>query len=318
LVNKTGGSLSRVLFAPSGSIANSTALKLARIKTGKFKVVSFWDSFHGAGLDTISVGGELQFKDRLGPMMTGVFHLPWPESEPINLSENQVIAYFDMICDKEGDIGAFIAEPFRCTEIRSPSPAFWNGIREICDRRGIVLIFDEIPTSLWRSGTFFAYEQFGIVPDIVTLGKGLGGGIVPFASVIVHESFNCAETVSMGHYTHEKSPLGASASLGLFDWFASFDIAGRVAEIKRIFLDQLHKIDSPHIRDIRSIGGFFGVQLDSQSVAEKVLYESLEHGLSFKVSGGDVLTLAPPLSVTDEELIRAGEILEETIKRQND
>ncbi len=318
LTGKTGGKLSRVLFAPSGSIANSTVLKLARIKTGRHKVISFWESFHGAGMDTIAVGGERQFKEQLGPLMEGVFHIHWPDTKPLNLTEQQVVDSIEEIIVHEGDIGAIIAEPFRCTEIRIPSPPFWQAVRALCDKYDIALIFDEIPTSLWRAGTFFAYEQFGIVPDIITLGKGLGGGVVPFAAVIAHESFNCAESVSLGHYTHEKSPLGSAAALGLFDWFASFDIQNRVEQINVKFTDLLNQINSDHIKEIRSISTFFGVELDSPTAAEQVLYQSLEQGLSFKVSGGNVLTLAPPLSVTDEELIRAGKILKEILERYND
>lgn len=316
LVSYAPRSLSRVLFSPSGSIVNGIALKIARLVTGKHKVVSFWDSFHGAGLDMIAVGGEAQFKQQMGPMMSGVFHLPWPDKNgPFGprATELEYANYFEYIVEKEGDIAAFIAEPFRSTEVRIPSTHFWQRIRAICDKHRIVLIMDEIPTALYRSGTFFAFEQCGIVPDIVTLGKGLGGGIIPFAAMLCREDFNQAAHISLGHYTHEKSPLGAAAALGLFDWFEQVSIEKRVQQIHTRFLDSLKALDSPYIREIRAVGALFGLELQSDALAEQVLYQSLERGLSYKVSGGTTLTLAPPLSITEEELDRAANILSESL-----
>jgi len=176
--------LNRVLFAPGGSEANSIALKLSRIVTGKHKVVSMWGSFHGGGLDTISVGGEASFRKNTGPLMSGVEHVPQPvgyrslwENDP---DQDVYVAYIRHVFENEGDVGAFIAETIRNTDVQIPVTGFWQKVRVLCDEFNVTLILDEIPIALGRTGKFFAFEHYGIVPDMVTIGKGLGGGVFPW------------------------------------------------------------------------------------------------------------------------------------------
>ncbi len=177
----TDGQLSRVLFAPGGTSAISMALKLARIATGKFKTVSMYDAFHGASMDSISVGGEYVFQQGLGPLLAGSVHVPpvdhyrdlWQRSD--GQAEDLAYAdYIEYVIEKEGDIGALLAETIRSTTVHVPSKAYWQRVRQICDKHGVLLILDEIPIAFGRTGTMYAYEQYGIVPDILVLGKGLG------------------------------------------------------------------------------------------------------------------------------------------------
>ena len=196
--------LNRVLFAPGGTAAIGMALKLARFITGNHKVVSLWDYFHGASLDAISVGGEACFRQGMGPLLPGVERIPPPtryrgvwyrgEGEDLHYAD-----YLEYVIEKEGGIGAFIAEPIRNTDVQIPSKAYWQRIRQICDRHGVLLIADEIPNALGRTGRWLSMEHFGITPDIICLGKGLGGGIVPFAAMITRDRFNQAAQISLGH-----------------------------------------------------------------------------------------------------------------------
>src|SRR5207247_10180138 len=115
--------------------------------------------------------------------------------------------------DKEQDVAAVIVETIRSTDVQIPPAGYYPSLRHACDRHGALLILDEIPIGLGRSGRFFAFEHYGIVPDMVVLGKGLGGGVFPMAALIARSDFDVAGTRALGHYTHEKSAVGCAARL---------------------------------------------------------------------------------------------------------
>jgi 4-aminobutyrate aminotransferase len=175
------GDLKKVLFAPAGTTAVGMALKLARVVTGKFKTISMWDSFHGASLDAISIGGEAVFRQGIGPLLPGTEHVP--PADPLHCPwrcgekcTNECARYIEYVLDKEGDVGAVIAETVRSTPY-IPPPEYWAIIRAACDRHGAMLVLDEIPSCLGRTGKMFVCEHYRIVPDMLVIGKGLGGGI---------------------------------------------------------------------------------------------------------------------------------------------
>lgn len=328
LTSKVPG-LSRVLFAPGGSEANSMALKLVRVATGKFKVVSMWGAFHGAGLDTISVGGEAPFRRNIGPLMTGVQHVPQPESYR-QLWENDpeqdvYVSLIRQIFENEGDVGALIAETVRNTDVQPPVKNFWRKVRALCDEFNVALILDEIPIALGRTGKFFAFEHYGITPDIVTIGKALGGGVIPMAAILTNEKFNMAAEHSVGHFTHEKTPLGCAAGLAVLEVIEQEKLLERAQDLGRMvqarLLDMKEKYEI--IGDIRGIGLLWGVDLVTDRIsknrafleAERVMYYCLENGLSFKVSQGNVINLCPPLTITVEDLNRALDILDEALSK---
>ncbi|MDO1499522.1 aminotransferase class III-fold pyridoxal phosphate-dependent enzyme [Winogradskyella maritima] len=134
-------------MTPNGSSAIGMALKLARAVTGRFKVVSFWDSFHGASLDAIGVGGEAVFREYMGPLMPGVERIPPPVTYRgiYENNEQKCLEYMEYVFAKEGDIGAFLAETVRNTDVQIPSKSFWQEARKLCDTYGVLLILDEIP-----------------------------------------------------------------------------------------------------------------------------------------------------------------------------
>ncbi len=217
-----GGELNRVLFAPGGTSAVGMALKLARHITGNYKVVSLWDSFHGASLDAISVGGEACFRQGMGPLMAGVERIPpavsYRGAFPVaDGSDVHYADYLEYVIEKEGGVGAFIAEAVRNTDVQVPSKAYWKRIREICDKHNVMLIIDDIPNGMGRSGEWFTYQAYDIEPDMLCIGKGLGGGLVPIAAMVTKDKYNTAEQISMGHYTHEKSPIGCAAALATME-----------------------------------------------------------------------------------------------------
>lgn len=319
--------LDRVLFAPGGTSVVSMALKLARVVTGKHKVISYWDSFHGASLDAISAGGEAVFRQHMGPMMPGTIRIPPPMNNGGFFEDEMKSAdYLEYVIEKEGEIGAFIAETVRNTDVQIPSKHYWKRIREICTKHNVLLILDEIPIALGRTGKMFAFENFDIEPDILCLGKGLGGGIIPFAAMICREEYNIAQDISLGHFTHEKSPLGCAAAQGVLTFMEENSILKKVNEDALFLENALNTLKRryPIISHIRGIGLLWGLELrnvdtlaPATAEAEKVMYNCLTLGLSFKVSQGHVLQLSPALTIHRNHLQKALDILDQAFSLLN-
>ncbi|EGQ7946814.1 aspartate aminotransferase family protein [Vibrio parahaemolyticus] len=325
-----GGELNRVLFAPGGTSAVGMALKLARHITGNYKVVSLWDSFHGASLDAISVGGEACFRQGMGPLMAGVERIPpavsYRGAFPVaDGSDVHYADYLEYVIEKEGGVGAFIAEAVRNTDVQVPSKAYWKRIREICDKHNVMLIIDDIPNGMGRSGEWFTYQAYDIEPDMLCVGKGLGGGLVPIAAMVTKDKYNTAEQISMGHYTHEKSPIGCAAALATMEAIEQGGLLDNVKADSQFMREKLLEMKAkyPVIGDVRGIGMLWGIELvtDHESKAraydeaEAVLYQCLNNGVSFKVSQGNVIQLSPPLIITREQLTEALAIFEEAIAK---
>ncbi|EHH1050200.1 aspartate aminotransferase family protein [Vibrio parahaemolyticus] len=325
-----GGELNRVLFAPGGTSAVGMALKLARHITGNYKVVSLWDSFHGASLDAISVGGEACFRQGMGPLMAGIERIPpavsYRGAFPVaDGSDVHYADYLEYVIEKEGGVGAFIAEAVRNTDVQVPSKAYWKRIREICDKHNVMLIIDDIPNGMGRSGEWFTYQAYDIEPDILCIGKGLGGGLVPIAAMVTKDKYNTAEQISMGHYTHEKSPIGCAAALATMEAIEQDGLLDKAKADSQFMREKLLEMKAkyPVIGDVRGIGMLWGIELvtDHESKsraydeAEAVLYQCLNNGVSFKVSQGNVIQLSPPLIITREQLTEALAIFEEAIAK---
>ena len=336
LAELTPGTLGKVLLTTGGSDAIEVALKVARAATGRFKTVSFWDAFHGAGFGAAGVGGEQLFRSGpIGPLMPGTEHVapftcyrcPYgypdrdgaPQTELCRVTCAGMLRY---VLEKEGDVAAVVAEPTRAVPYLPP-PGFWQAVRAACDAAGALLIFDEIPTGLGRTGRLFACEHDGIVPDILVLGKALGGGALPIAAAVCRPDLDVAGAYAFGHYTHEKNPVTARAALTTLEIVVEEGLAERAAALGTKALARLQAMKRKHalIGDVRGRGLLLGVELvtdrdaktPANDAAEEVLYRALDRGLSFKLSMGNVLTLTPPLVIDEADLMRAFDILEECI-----
>lgn len=305
------GRLDKVLFAPGGAAAVGMALKLARHVTGRHKTLSMWDAFHGASLDAISVGGEALFRQGVGPLLTGAEHVPPPGLAKRFFGDDdtaylRLADYIDYVLSVQGDVGAFVAEPMRWTAVQPPVAAFWQRVRASCDKYGTLLIFDEIPSALGRTGSMFVTEQTGVVPDMLVLGKGLGGGIFPLAALIACDDLDVLQGRALGHYTHEKSPVGCAAGLAMLDVIRDEELTARAATLGaeglRFLYERLGALAC--VVEIRGLGLYIGIELADADLADRAMYRCLSHGLSFKIGGGNVITLCPPLTITRDELIR--------------
>lgn len=328
LISLTENKLHRVLFAPGATSSIGMAIKLARIATGKHKTLSMWDSFHGASLDAVSIGGESVFRNGLGPLLPGCEHVlpynsyrcPFGECKECGL---KCVKHIEYVLEHESDIGAIIVETIRNTDVQIPIKEYYRELRRICDKFGVLLIFDETAICLGRTGKWFAYQHYDVVPDMVVLGKGLGGGIMPMSALLVKEELNVATNTSIGHYTHEKSPVGCAAGLAAIDFLENNNILKKAADDGEFIRQKLTEISfgNNSIGDIRGIGLLNAIELVSDKItkekniqlAERIMYACLTDGLSFKVSQGNIISLYPPLTVTRDELLTAICVLEKNI-----
>jgi 4-aminobutyrate aminotransferase len=315
------GDLNKVLFAPGGAEAIGIALKLARIATGRHKTISMWDSFHGASLDAISVGGEAIFRRDIGPLLPGTEHVQPCDPRGCRFGcggtcNARCAEYVEYVLDKEQDVAAVIVETVRSTDVQVPPRAYYEKLRAACDRYGALLVLDEIPVCLGRTGAMFAFERYGIVPDMVVIGKGLGGGVFPIAALIAREGLDVAADRALGHYTHEKSSVGCAAALATIEVVESERLLERANRLGAHALERLRAMKSrcPGVVDVRGVGLLLGVELAEADMAEDVMYRSLAKGLSFKVGQGNVIVLAPPLVIEERELDHALSVVEEAIR----
>jgi len=321
------GNLNKVLFAPGGTSAIGMAIKLARAATGRFKTISMWDSFHGASLDAISIGGEAIFRQNIGPLMPGTEHVP--PADPVHCPFKcgtqcslQCAQYIEYVLEKEGDVAAVIAETVRSTPYIPPLD-YWKTIRAACDRHGALLILDEIPHCLGRTGKMFTCQHYDVVPDMLVIGKGLGGGVFPLAALIAREDLDIMPERALGHYTHEKNPVACAAGLAAIECIESEGLLENARVLGDKALTRIASMAKRHplIGGGRGLGLLLGIELiknkktgeRASEAAESVMYGALGKGLSFKVSMGNILTLTPPLIISDAEMNRALDIIEECL-----
>jgi 4-aminobutyrate aminotransferase len=322
------GDLCRSLFCPGGTDAIEMALKLAKLVTGRFKTISFWDSFHGAGFGAASVGGEEHFRGGLGPLLPGSFHVEFPNyyRNPWGFKKEEEVdaeclRQIELILRREPEMAAVIGEPVSANPV-IPSRNYWEGVRALCERYGALLIFDEIIEGFGRTGRMFASDHY-LTPDILVLGKSLGGGIVPLAGIVTREKYNICADRSIGHYTHEKNALSAAAALAEIEVIEKNNLCGHAARLGAHALERLREMADRHpmIGCVMGIGLHIGIDLVRDRAtkeratreAERILFKCLERGLAFRTIEGNLITLRPALVITREEMDWALDILDEAI-----
>jgi 4-aminobutyrate aminotransferase len=250
------------------------------------------------------------------------FRCPFRCLDRIGACDLTCARYLEYVLEKEGDVAAVIAETVRNTP-SIPPPEYWREVRAACDRHGALLILDEVPHALGRTGRFFTVEHFGIVPDILVIGKGLGGGIMPLAALIARDGLNVAADRALGHFTHEKNPVACAAGLATIEEIEQRGLVAKAAELGAWALEELRSMQARHqlIGDVRGLGLLMGVVLvhdratrePADDAAEAVMYECLSRGLSLKTTMGNVLHLSAPLTVTRDELGLAIAILDDSL-----
>ena len=315
LVEITPAGLSRVLFCPGGSEAIEMAVMLAKQITGKWKTLSFWDSYHGTGFQSAAVGGEEHFTVGQGPMVPGAFHVEFPNyyRNPWGLTNTEDIdaeylRQLKIILQRNPDMAAVVGEPISATPV-VPSIHYWREVKALCERYDMLLIFDEIIEGFGRTGKFFASEHF-VTPDVLVLGKTLGGGLMPFAGIVTKEEFNVLQHRSIGHFTHEKNPLCCTAGLATIEYIETHQLVENSAILGDYLMDQLKALQAiyPIIGNVAGKGLHLGIDLIKNSQtkeravkeAEAIMYHCMNEGVAFKVIEGNVITMRPSLVINKD------------------
>ena len=263
----------------------------------------------------------------IGPLLAGTEHVPpfgdYRNAWGVTAGSAELCAKtIRYVLEKEGDVAAVIAEPVRAVPYVPPA-GFWRSVRQACDEFGALLIFDEIPTGLGKTGKMFACEHDGVVPDMLVIGKSLGGGVLPIAALVCRPELDVCGSHAFGHYTHEKNPVTTRAGLTTLQIIEEEHLVANAARVGDVGLSLLQEMMDRHplIGDVRGRGCLLGAELvldrDSRApatdAADAVLYKALGRGLNFKTTMGNVLTLTPPLITTEAQMREAMEIIEESI-----
>jgi predicted acetylornithine/succinylornithine family transaminase len=300
----------KVFFCNSGAEANEGAIKLARKfakeKYGneRFEIVTALNSFHGRTIATLTATGQDKFHKGFEPLLPGFRYVPFNDIEALRdaLNRNTCAVLLEPI---QGEGG-----------VRMPSPEYLKKVRQLCDETGTLLILDEVQTGVGRTGKLFAYEHFGITPDIMTLAKGLGAG-APIGAVLaraeVAEAFKPGDHAS----TFGGNPMVTTAAIATLETLLEDNIL--LKECQRLsgyFFDRLSELKkefSDIVVDIRGLGMMIGMEL-SCSCADVVM-ECMERGVLLNCTAGKTLRFTPPLTVTEDEIDRVVEVLDDVLRR---
>ncbi|ETS33691.1 acetylornithine aminotransferase [Photorhabdus temperata] len=295
----------KVFFCNSGAEANEAALKLARKyaadKYGKNKneIISFNDSFHGRTLFTVTVGGQPKYSQDYAPLPQEITHLPYNDLSAIRerISEHTCAVIVEPIIGEGGVIPA--------------DPAFLKGLRTLCDRFQALLIFDEIQTGVGRTGYLYAYQEYGVEPDILTSAKGLGGGF-PIGAMLTKQPI--AEVFQPGTHgtTFGGNPLAAAVANKVLSIVNQTELLTGVQQRHEYFMDKLSELNQRYqlFSCLRGKGLLLGAELNQawQGKAKQLTNIAAEEGLIALIAGPDVLRFAPALNIEfadiDEGLVR--------------
>jgi succinylornithine transaminase family protein len=289
----------KVFFCNSGAEANEAAFKLARRRGNtqfgphKNTIISFHNAFHGRTLFTVSVGGQAKYTQGFEPLPGGIRHLPFNDLDALKAAMN------DSVC-------AVVVEPVQGEGgVMPAADAFIRGARALCDAHQALLIFDEVQTGNGRTGTLYAYEQFGVTPDVLTTAKGLGGGF-PVGAMLTTAAL--AEVLAFGTHgsTYGGNPLACAVADAVLEEISQPALLRNVAERSAQLRDGLGRIGARYglFAESRGMGLLIGAPLHERwkGRGKDVVNAALAEGLWLLVAGPDVLRFAPALNITEAEM----------------
>ena len=290
----------KVFFGNSGAEANEAAVKLARKyghEKGRFEIITMTKSFHGRTLAMITATGQDKVKHGFEPLPQGFKHIPF----------NDIEAVKEAITDKTI---AIMLEPIQCEGgINIPSVEYMKSLRALCDEKDIILIFDEVQTGMGRSGEMFAFKNFGVVPDVMTLAKAIGGGL-PIGVCVAREKFQNVLTPGTHASTFGGSPIVCAAALAVFEAIKKEKMLANAKAMGAYLKKKLEALKKKYhfIKEIRNVALILGVELNIKG--DDVYKECLKAGLLINCTQDTVLRIMPPINVTKKEIDKAIDILE--------
>jgi beta-alanine--pyruvate transaminase len=335
--------LDRIFFTNSGSESADTALKIAlayqraRGESQRVRLIGRERGYHGVGFGGMSVGGIGANRKQFGALLPYVDHLPHthaPQHTAFTRGQPDWGAHLADVLDNlvalHGDtIAAVIVEPLAgSTGVLVPPVGYLTRLRELCDKHGILLIFDEVITGFGRLGTFFGAERVGVVPDILTMAKGLTNAAVPMGAVAVHDRIyrqivdNAPAGIELFHgYTYTGHPLAAAAAIAAIDLHVSEDLPARARAMEGAFEDAVHSLKGlPNVIDLRNYGLVAGIELAPRpgkptDRAVRIFHRCFDAGVLIRTTG-DIIALSPPLIVEQSHLDRIFGTLGEAIRAE--
>jgi acetylornithine/N-succinyldiaminopimelate aminotransferase len=298
----------RVFFCNSGAEANEAAIKLVRRYGleklgGRYEILSTHNSFHGRTLATLTATGQEKIRAGYDPLPSGFRQVPY----------NDLAAIEEAIDEKK--TAAILVEPIQAEGgVNVPDEAYMRGLRELCDQRGILLIFDEVQTGMGRTGTLFGYEHFAIKPDIMTLAKALGGGL-PLGAMLAREEIATSFGPGSHASTFGGNPVACSAGLAVMQTLLGGALKNCL-QMGQYFVKGLEALQKrfSFIREVRGKGLMIGMELEIEG--SKVADSCMQEGLLLNCTAYKVLRFVPPLTIKRNEIDRGLDILEKVLARQ--
>ncbi len=337
LADMIPGDLNHVFFTNSGSESVETALKIAlayhriRGEGQRVRLIGREKGYHGVNFGGMSVGGIVANRKMFGALVTGVDHMRHTHGDKRNLFSRgepqfgaELADDLERLCQLHdpSTIAACIVEPVQCSGgVIIPPKGYLKRLREICDRHGILLIFDEVITAFGRLGTPFAVDYFGVQPDMVTAAKGLTSGVIPMGAVFarskIHDAFmqGPPNAIELFHgYTYSANPMACATALAVLDVYQEEGLLTRGASLAGMWADAVHSLKGlPHVIDIRNIGLVAAIELEP--IADKptarafeVFLKCYEAGLLVRTTG-DTIALSPPLILEQKHIDQIFDIL---------
>lgn len=297
------GQLDSIYFVNSGTEANEAALKLAKRYTGRTQLIACKGSYHGSTHGSLSVTGNETKKNAFRPLLPDIRFITFNSEKELEMISERTAAV--IIEPVQGDAG-----------VRIPAPDYLKQLRKKCDETGTLLIFDEVQTGFGRTGSLFAFEQFGVVPDILTLAKAMGGGM-PIGAFISSKKImdSLKSNPMLGHITtFGGHPVNCAAALANLEVLENEKLVEQVNEKGKLFNKLLKH---PRIKEIRSIGLMFAIEMEDFETVHRTVLNGIDNGIiSFWfLSCKNSFRIAPPLTITEEEIGQACRMI---LKSMND
>lgn len=285
----TPGDLDRCLFVNSGAEANEGALKLAVRYTGRGRIMAAIDGFHGRTSAAMGATGQKSIQASFEPLIADAYdYFPFGDLEAVKEKMTR-------------DTAALIVEPIQGESgVHTASAEFFKGVRDLCTDNGTMMIVDEVQTGVGRTGEWYGIQNFGVVPDIITMAKALGGG-TPIGAVCSTDEISKVMTPGTHGTTFGGNPLVCAAGCAVLDIMKRDNIVPHVKDIGARWMADLKAIDSPMIREVRGYGLIIGIQMDSSETASKVQSYCRENGVLINVAHGGTIRLIPPLILEDSQ-----------------
>jgi acetylornithine/succinyldiaminopimelate/putrescine aminotransferase len=295
----------QAFFCNSGTEANEAAIKLARLHTPKqrYKIITFTGGFHGRTLGSTAATAQPKYHEGLGPLMAGFVYAPFGDLEATRrLVDDETAAI--MVEPVQGEGGVVL-----------PPDGFLQGLRELADKHGLLLIFDEVQTGCGRTGHWFAYQHFGVTPDVMTLAKALCGGVAGGA-LLTTAAIAPSLRPGMHAATFGGNPLAARAGIAAIEMIEQENLLEHTLRLSNRFRERLTALaaDCPLISQVRILGVMIGLELTIDGT--EVVQECLAQGLLINCTHGNVLRLLPAMNLTENQLEEGCDILAAALKKQ--